>query len=115
MRFLVALALLAGIVLACNTGLHSQEKKDPPKVKGQLPQNWGKLDLSVDQKQAIYKVQAKYKEDIAKLQEKIKEMQAEERREMVKLLTDDQKKKLSEIATGEKATEPKKTTDDPKK
>ena len=107
MRFVVALALLAGIVLACNTGLHSQEKKDPPKVKGQLPPNWGKLELTIDQKQAICKVQAKYKEDIAKLQEKIKEMQAEEKREMVKVLTEEQKKKLAELVTGEKSTDPK--------
>ncbi len=106
MRFLVALALLAGVVLVTNNGLHSQDKKDPPKVKGQLPANWGKLDLSVDQKQAIYKVQAKYKEEIAKLQEKIREIQAEERREMVKLLTPEQKKKLELIATG--GTDPKK-------
>lgn len=109
MRFLVALLLLAGIVFATNSGLQSQEKKDPPKtVKGQLPQNWGKLDLTADQKQAIYKVQAKYKEEIAKMEEKIKEKQAEQIREMVKLLTDDQKKKLQEIATGGTTEQPKK-------
>ena len=109
MRFFAVLLLLAGIVLATNNGLQSQEKKDPPKaVKGQLPQNWGKLDLTADQKQAIYKVQAKYKDEIAKMEEKIKEKQAEQIREMVKLLTDEQKKKLQEIATGETKVEPKK-------
>ena len=107
MRFLVALLLLAGIVLATNSGLQSQDKKDPPKVKGMLPTNWGKLDLSADQKSAIYKIQAKYKEDIAKMKAAIEEKEAEQLREMVKVLTDDQKKKLQALATGGKE-EPKK-------
>jgi hypothetical protein len=100
MRLVIALFLLAGIVLATNSGLQSQDKKDPPKVKGTLPDNWGKLDLSADQKASIYKIQAKYKEDIAKMQAAIKEKQAEQLREMVKILTDDQKKKLQDLATG---------------
>jgi Skp family chaperone for outer membrane proteins len=104
----IALALLAGIVITTNSGLQSQDKKDSPKVKGQLPQNWGKLELSADQKQAIYRVQAKYKEEIAKMREKIKDIEAEERREMVKLLSDEQKKKLQELATGESKEESKK-------
>ena len=113
MRLVTALALLAGIVLITGNGLFSQEKKDTPgKVKGQLPANWGKLDLTPDQKQSIYKVQAKYKEDIAKMKEKIKEIESEERAEMSKLLTPEQKKKLQELATGEKS-DPKKET--PKK
>jgi len=37
------------------------KKDDPPvKVKGFLPMNWGKIGLSDDQKQEIYKIQAKY-------------------------------------------------------
>jgi Spy/CpxP family protein refolding chaperone len=100
MRFVIALLLLAGIVLASNNGLQSQDKKDPPKVKGMLPANWGKLDLTQDQKSAIYKIQAKYKDDIAKMEAAIKEKQAEQLREMVKVLTDDQKKRLQELATG---------------
>ena len=109
MRFLTALALLAGIVLVSGNGSFSQDKKETGKTKGQLPANWGKLDLSAEQKQAIYKVQAKYKDDIAKLKDKIKEVETEERQEMAKLLTPDQKKKLQELATGEKSKEePKK-------
>ena len=106
MRLFVALALLAGIVLVANSGLYSQEKKEP-KARGMLPANWGKLELTADQKSAIYKVQAKYKEDIAKLRAKIKELEVEERREMVKLLTPEQKKRLEELATGG-TTDPKK-------
>ncbi len=105
MRFLTAFSLLTAMVLVSGNGLFSQEKKESPKTKGILPANWGKLELTADQKSAIYKVQAKYKEDIAKMKEKIKETEAEEKREMVKLLTPEQKKKLEELATGE-ATKP---------
>jgi len=109
MRLLIAFALLAGIVLVTGNGLMSQDKKDPPKTKGTLPSGWKNLDLTAEQKVNIYKIQAKFKDDIEKLREKIKDLQAEERREMVKVLTDDQKKKLAEIATGEKKDSPPKT------
>lgn len=111
MRVVFALALLMGIVTISSNSLLSQDKKDPPKVKGQLPPNWSKLELTPDQKSAIYKVQAKYKEEISKLQESIKEKQLEERREMVKLLTPEQKKALEQLATGETKEEPKKPKD----
>lgn len=110
MRIVFALALFAGIVCVSSSSLLSQDKKEAPKLtKGQLPANWGKLELTQDQKSAIYKVQAKYKEEIAKLQDTIKEKQLEERREMVKLLTPEQKKMLEQLATGETTKEePKK-------
>jgi Spy/CpxP family protein refolding chaperone len=108
MRLLIAFALLAGIVLITGNGLLSQEKKDPPtKIKGTLPAGWKALDLTGEQKQQIYKISIKYKEEITKMEDKIKEMRAEERREMVKILTDDQKKKLADIATGGDSTKPK--------
>ena len=39
----------------------------PTKVKGMLPQHWGKIGLDDKQKQEIYKIQAKYNEKIDKL------------------------------------------------
>jgi Spy/CpxP family protein refolding chaperone len=111
MRIVAAFVLLAGIAFLCSDGLMSQEKRDTPapKVKGALPSGWGKLELTADQKSAIYKVQAKYKEELKKLKEKEDELKLEERREMVKLLTPEQKKKLEDAATGET------TKSDPKK
>jgi Spy/CpxP family protein refolding chaperone len=100
MRIVAAFALLAGIAFVSFGGLMSQEKKDPPKTKGTLPRNWGKLELSADQKQAIYKVKVKYKEELQKLKEKEDQLKADELREMVKLLTPQQKKKLEELTTG---------------
>jgi hypothetical protein len=111
MRLFVAFALLAGICLISGNGLMSQEKKDPPKAKGQLPKNWSKLELTAAQKQEVYEVQSRYKKDIDKLKEKIKEMQAEELKEMLKVLSADQKKKLQELTLGASTKdEPKKDT-----
>lgn len=114
MRIAIAFALLAGIVLTTSNGLLSQDKKDPPKVKGSLPQNWSKLDLSAEQKAAIYKVRAKFKSEIDKLEAMKRELQAEERQELIKVLTADQKKKLQEITLGEKPKDSAKPKDTPK-
>ncbi len=77
-------------------------KKDEPttKVKGMLPQNWGKIGLDDKQKQEIYKIQAKYNEEIDKLEARIKELRTTRDKEMKAVLSDDQKKKLDAILTG---------------
>jgi hypothetical protein len=79
-------------------GLYGQDKKDDPvKVKGVLPANWGKLGLSDEQKQKIYKVQADFDQKLAALEKQIKELKAQEKTEMEKVLTDAQKARLKEI------------------
>lgn len=110
---------VAAFVLACGLvvlsgGLNGQEakkddpkstKKEEPKVKGQLPPNWGKIGLSDDQKKQVYKIQGKYAEEIDKLESKIKELKGTARKEMFEVLTADQKKRLEELlkakSTGE--------------
>jgi hypothetical protein len=105
------LALLGALIVLSADGLVGQDpKKDDPKVtkkddtpvkvKGQLPQNWGKLGLSDQQKQEIYKIQGKYKAEIDKLEAKIKGLQDSRLKEMRTVLTADQKKKLEEIVLG---------------
>lgn len=84
----VALALLLG------SGLQGQDKD---KVKGTLPANWGKLGLSDEQKQKVYKVQGEYNDKIATLEKQVKELKATEKAEMEKVLTDAQKALLKEI------------------
>ena len=108
-------ALLGG-VLALSSGVVGQDtkkedpkkdvkkdvKKDEPpaKTKGFLPQNWGKIGLTDDQKQEVYKVQGKYNGEIDKLEAKIKEIKSTRDKEMKGVLSADQKKKLDEILTG---------------
>jgi Spy/CpxP family protein refolding chaperone len=111
--FLVlAVALLAGSML------QGQDKKDdtPSKVKGVLPANWGKLGLTDEQKQKIYKVQADYNDKIGTLEKQLKDLKATEKGEMEKVLTDAQKARLKEILqskvpAGDKKTDEKKPDD----
>src|SRR5207249_3822099 len=94
----LCLCALLGALLVLSAGLAGQDPKkedpkavkkddpkkdDPPgKVKGMLPQNWGKLGLSDEQKQNIYKIQNKYTAEIQKLQEQIDELNATKNKEM---------------------------------
>ncbi len=108
MRMLCGVALLAGMLLMTGSGLFSQEKKDSPtKTKGILPPYYGKIGLEDEQKLQIYKIQAKYRDEVKKLEEKITDIRAEERREMDKVLTPEQKQKLIQAITGEKKDEKK--------
>jgi Spy/CpxP family protein refolding chaperone len=108
---LPALMLLSGLfVLSGGLMIGQDTKKDDPKavkkdepptkVKGMLPQNWGKIGLSDDQKQQIYKIQGKYSSDIDKLEAKIRELKGSRDKEMKAVLSTDQKKKLDDIVTG---------------
>jgi hypothetical protein len=94
---IVAVALLAG--LSASPALLGQDKKDdtPSKVKGVLPANWGKLGLTDEQKQKVYKVQADYNDKIGALEKQLKDLKATEKTEMEKVLTDAQKARLAEI------------------
>jgi hypothetical protein len=96
--------LLAAGLLVLSGGTVGQEKKkeepkDPAvKAKGQLPPNWSKLGLTDEQKQKVYQIHSKYKDEIDKLQAKITELKEKQRKESLEILTDDQKKRLDEIA-----------------
>lgn len=101
---LTACVLSTGILVGQDKKA-DDKKPDEPKVKGFLPQNWGKLGLSADQKQDIYRIQAKYNAEIDSLKAKIDKLKEEEKAAMEKVLTDEQKKKLKEIKSGEKPTD----------
>ena len=88
-----------------------EDKGDTKKAKGTLPAGWKKLDLTAKQKDAIYTVMGTYKTKIKALEMQIKELKDEEYREMVKLLTDAQKKQLAaglglELKTDDKKVDP---------
>lgn len=98
-RFFI-LVCVAGVFLAAGGLLAQEVKKDPPaKVRGQLPPNWGKLGLSDEQKQKIYKIQGDYETRIDELEAKLKQLKQEQNKEMVKVLTDAQRARLKEIVT----------------
>ena len=106
-------ALLTGLLVLSggSIGQDAKPKEDPkkddkkkddpaPKVKGQLPPNWGKLGLSDTQVQEIYKIQNKYGAEIDKLQAQIDDLKAKRTKDTKAVLTADQKKRLEEILTG---------------
>src|SRR5438876_34730 len=103
--------LFAGVVLALSVGatgllIGADEKKpDEPKAKGMLPANWKQLGLTKDQVQEVYKIQTKYTTEIDKLKAQIDKLKAEEKVELEKVLTEEQKKKLKDIRSGEKPTD----------
>ena len=76
-----------------------------PKAKGQLPQNWKQLGLTDKQIQDVYKVQAKYNEDIDKLEAQIKDFKAKMSKERSEILTPEQKKRLEEILKSKSGTD----------
>ena len=103
-RALAGCALLATLVVLSSDGLMSQEKKDKAKegkIKGQLPQGWTKLDLTAAQKEEIYKINADAKEKLDRLQAEMDKLRADTAKKRVAVLTDEQKKKLAEMVTGE--------------
>jgi Spy/CpxP family protein refolding chaperone len=100
-RIVAGGAVLAAVMLLSADSVVSQGKKDSPKIRGMIPQGWGKLNLSASQKQSIYAIQAEYKEKIQKLEDEIASLKTEQQKKMVGVLTADQKKQLTAGLTGE--------------
>ena len=78
MFYLRLLALLFGIAVLSAGGSIGQDKgkkdeksekkddkKDDSTSKGQLPANWKQIGLTDEQKQSVYKINAKFKNSIA--------------------------------------------------
>jgi Spy/CpxP family protein refolding chaperone len=85
-----------------------KDTKDPaPKARGTLPQNWGKLGLTDEQKSKIYEAQGKYRAKIDALKRQMQELQDQEKKEMEAVLTDAQKARLREIIGGKAPAESK--------
>jgi hypothetical protein len=88
--------VLSVAVLALLTGgwLVGQE------VKGYLPANYGKLGLSDEQKQKVYKIQADYKAKAESLERQLAALKTEQKSALEGVLTPAQKTKLKEILLG---------------
>lgn len=113
-RWLVLAGVLS-VFLVVGSGLQGQDKKEPPKVKGTLPQNWGKLGLTDKQKAEVYRVRAEYGEKIDALKKQIKDLEDKERVDLLKVLSEEQRTRLREILAGKAGVEtPPKKDDKPK-
>jgi hypothetical protein len=104
LRAVVGLAIVAGLLAS---GVLLGEQDTGTRFKGVLPPNWGKLGLSDKQKQDVYRIQTEFGEKIEALKVQIKQLEEQERAELVKVLTDEQKNRLKQILA-EKAGLPEK-------
>ena len=67
------------------------------KPRGRVPNHYGKLGLTNDQKEEIYAIQTNYRDQIAALQAQINELQQEQAAEIYLVLSDLQKNSLNKI------------------
>jgi uncharacterized protein YndB with AHSA1/START domain len=66
----------------------------PSESTGQLPSGWSELGLSQEQRTKIEEIHNECTPRIAQLERQLKELQAEQRRKLVAVLTNDQKEAL---------------------
>lgn len=69
-------------------------KRDPAR---RVPRHFGKVGLTSDQKERIYRIQAKHHEKIAELQKQLDQLRAEMNSECEAVLTPEQKKLLERL------------------
>lgn len=99
MRTKWVIAVLA-VAFGATASFAQEAKKDEKpaeKAKGQLPTYWKQLGLSEEQVQKVYKLQAKYNDEIDKLEDQIKALKEKMAKERSGLLTAEQKKRLEDI------------------
>ena len=116
---LLATALAAGPGVGQDKAPKKDDAKEPPAAKkkddagpagkkaevskGTLPQYWKQVGLTDEQRQRVYALQGKYNSEIAALETEIRELKAKQKKEMMEVLTPEQKKRLADIITA-KAT-----------
>jgi hypothetical protein len=67
------------------------------KVRGRLPRYFGKVGVSVNQKRRVYSIQALYRERFATLTRQLEALKAQERQEVLEVLTELQTQRLAEL------------------
>jgi hypothetical protein len=102
---------ILGTAFLVGTGASQDAKKDVKAKSSYVPPGWKGLGLSKEQTAEFAKIYNSYNLKIKDLQDKIQEFKTQERQDMVKLLTSDQKEKLRKLVIPEenpaKATEKK--------
>ncbi len=93
---IVVLTLGLSVLILATASLNNVAVAQKGSGKG-LPQYWKALGLTETQREKVYKVQTDYRSKIKALTDQIKQLREEEQRELLKILTDDQRKALREI------------------
>ena len=87
--------LMAGCMLTWQAT--AQEKKPAKDARGPLPAHYGKLGLSDEQKDGMYKIHDEYKSQIDTLSAQIKKLQSDRDAKLQEKLTSSQKTRLQEL------------------
>jgi Spy/CpxP family protein refolding chaperone len=89
----------------------------PAKAKGRLPNYYGKLELSPEQRDKIYSIQALYQTQIDEAEAKLAELKSKQDAEVSAVLTKEQREKFDELvqAAKKKKEEAKQKTAAPAK
>lgn len=77
-------------------------KKPAAEAKGRLPNNYGRIGLSDEQRNKIYGIQGKYDGDIDKLEAQIADLKTKRDTEITAVLNAEQKAKLAELNAASK-------------
>ncbi len=93
-RRIVAVGLWTILLLS---SLSPRGRADEEPLKGRVPNHYGKLDLTDEQKQRIYKVQQRHDPEIAKLEKQLALLKAREMAELEQVLTAPQRAQLEKL------------------
>lgn len=85
------------------------KKSVTKKLKGRLPNHYGKLNLSTEQRTKVYQIQAGYKSQIASLRKQLVELSKKQNTECAAVLTATQKSTLDKILADVASKRSKKT------
>jgi len=98
-RVVLAIVLVGALCVPAVVG-QDKGKEQPGKLRGQLPQNYGKLGLSEEQKQKIYGIRAKTKAKVEDLEKQIEDVKSQEKKDTEAVLTPAQRNQLRTILAG---------------
>lgn len=86
-----------------------ETKSTAKKSKGRVPPHYGKLNLTQEQKNKIYQVQASYKSQIDSLKKQLADLNSKRKAECKSVLTASQKTMLDKILSEVASKKSKKT------
>ncbi len=104
--------VLLVLAFVVGTGQSGDKKQEVPTKKFGLPANWKKIGASDEQRKKYQEIKNSFYTKMKVLNDQLSQMKKQETREVLSLLTEDQKAQLRKILserTGEKLPE-KKTT-----
>jgi hypothetical protein len=107
--FALAMTIVIVLIAQCCQGA------DPPQGKKRaLPAGWKKLDLSKAQIDSIYKIEDSYSPKIEAAKKALTDLQADQRKALLDVLTNEQKFKLAGVELPDKDKDKKDTPKDKK-